>query len=188
MIDNVLMQLSQRLNEHFRNSDPRAEDWVILSNLVDHGGRVAEDTRDKIVLSLAAIHNETVVGTYKRAVPAGDGFVAVAPPLFITLQIMLLANFAEKNYPVGLRMISRVIGYFQQNPAFTHAELPDLDPAVDKLSLDLLSLSAADCNHLFGMMGIKYLPAVFYKLRLLPFAGPAMQAEIRPMRAPSTGR
>lgn len=188
MIDNVLGLLSRRLNEHFANTDPRAEDWVILANMADHAGQMFEDNRDKMVMSLVSIQHETVVSTYNRVKAVADSYAAVAPPVYIDIQIMLMANFYNKNYAVGLRMISKVISFFQQNPSFSHAELPDLDPEVDKLTMSLVNMTAGDCSHLLGMMGAKYLPVVFYKLRMLSFRGPAIQAVVQPMRGPAVGK
>jgi hypothetical protein len=38
---------------------------------------------------------------------------------------------------------------------------------VEKLTLDLNTLSFQDMNNLWGILGSKYLPSVLYKLRLI---------------------
>ena len=89
---------------------------------------------------------------------------------------MFMANFAEKSYADGLAALSRLIGFFQQNPFFNAQTAPALDPAIGKLTLDLESMSPVDVNYVMSMLGVRYLPSAFYKLRMIPFASSAMRA------------
>ena len=178
-IQTTLELIRQRLNEFFRNANPPEEDWVILSNIVDHAGQLYEPTRDKVVMFLANIQYETAISTYNRTTPIkGDQYAVVAPPLYIDLFVLFLANFFDKNYREGLDMIARTISFFQQNPWFTHDNLPGLDPAIDKLSFEMTNLDVNGVNYLMGMVGTKYLPSVFYKVRMIPFVSDAIQGEV----------
>lgn len=185
-IRNVLEVLSKYCNDYLQNLDRRPDDWVALSNLVDHQGKSNEEARDKVVMSLYNITHETVVSTYTSAQPGIGGYSIVQPPLYIDLHIICLANFIERSYADGLAAISRVISFFQQNPVYTHANAPELAPSVDKIQLEFTSLGPVDVNYVVGMLGAKYLPSVFYKVRLLPFASPAMQARTYPARGANT--
>lgn len=180
MIKRVLELMRKQLNDFFQNIDRREEPWVILSNVVDHEGRPYEDAKGKIVMFLANITHETTIGTYNATARAksGNSYVAVQPPLYINLFILFFANFYDKQYTDGLGMISRTVGFFQQNPFFTQSTLPGLDPSIDKLTMELTNLDLTEVNYLMGAMGAKYLPSVFYKLRMIPFASGAMQAEV----------
>lgn len=178
-IQTTLELIRQKLNEFFRNADPREEDWVILSNFVDHEGRPYEHARDKVVMFLANIQHETMISTYNRTVPVkGDQFAIVAPPLYINLYVLFLANFYDKNYAEGLGMISRTISFFQQNSWFNRASLPGLDPVIDKLTLEITNLNTTDLNYLIGLTGTKYLPAAYYKIRMIPFDEAAIQGQV----------
>ncbi len=180
-IANVLETIRQRLNAYFQNVSRRSDDWVILSNVFDNQGNFYGASDNKIVMLLANIAHETVISTYTPSVRTGTGtYAAVSPPLYIDLFVLFYANFSNANYLQGLRSISRTISYFQQNPAFTRDIVPDLDPAVDKILMEFTNLDMVDSNYLMGMMGVKYLPSVFYKLRMIPFVSGAMQAEIPP--------
>jgi hypothetical protein len=75
-------------------------------------------------------------------------------------------------------MISQTISFFQQNPWFTHDNVPGLDPVIDKLTFEMTNLDLVDLSYLISMTGTKYLPSVYYKVRLLPFQSGAMQAEV----------
>lgn len=179
-IRQVLELIRQRLDETLRNTVPRAEEWVVLSNLVDVEGRPYDGAKDKVVMFLANVQHETVISTYSRTVPAkdADGYVAVAPPLYIDLFVLFLANFQDRNYPEGLATISRVISFFQQNPWFTSDSLPGLPVAVGKLTFEFTNLEMTELNYLMGLCGAKYLPSAYYKVRMLPFTSDAMQAVV----------
>jgi hypothetical protein len=178
LIQTTLEQIRQKLSEFIGNAIDGDEQWVILSNIVDHENRLYDKAKNKVVMFLANIQHETTVSTYKRAVPTGDQYAVVTPPLYIDLFVLFFANFYDKNYPEGLGMISQTISFFQQNPWFTHDNVPGLDPVIDKLTFEMTNLELADLSYLISMTGTKYLPSVYYKVRLLPFQGGAMQAEV----------
>ncbi len=119
----------------------------------------------------------------------GGSFALVQPPLYIDLFILFIANFYDRNYVQGLGMISRTISFFQQNPWFTRDTLPALGPGIDKITMEFTNLDLLEVNYLMGMLGTKYLPSVYYKLRMLPFGSDAMQADVpaaRGTNAPAT--
>lgn len=176
-IRQTLEAVRQRMNEFVRAAEPRQEDWVVLSNLVDPDGKAVEATRGKLVMFLAGIQKESTVSTYNGAVPSGDGFAVVPPPLYVDLYVLLLANFYDANYADGLGMISLAISFFQQNPSFTPDTLPDLPPGVDRLSWEMTNLDPLNLSYLMGIAGVKYLPSAYYKVRLIPFQSGAIQRQ-----------
>lgn len=175
-IRNILEVIRKASNEYLQNADRRGDDWVVLSSIVDHDGSINDSARDRVVMTLYNITRENIVSTYTPAIAGGDSFAISRPPVYVNLQLMFMANFSGKNYTVGLAAISRIISFFQQNPSFNQANAPDLDPGVERLTMEMETLSSVDVNYVMGMLGTKYLPSVFYKLRLLPFASTAMQA------------
>ena len=178
----TLEQVRTRLNEFIKASHPRPGDWVILSNIVDRDGSPYEAARDKLVMLLTNVRRETSIGTYNPNVPARAGSYAVtAPPLYIDLFVFLYANFAGSTYVEGLGILSDAISFFQRNPLFTRRNLPDLNPAIDKLAFEMTNLDTMELNHLVGMLGAHYLPSVYYKVRMIPFQSGAMIAEVPPV-------
>jgi hypothetical protein len=178
-IQATLELIRQKVNEFFKNADPRDEDWVILSNIVDQEGRACEEAKNKIVMFLANIKHETVISTHQRTMPVkGNRYAIVAPPLYIDLFVLFFANFSDSNYAEGLGVISQTIAFFQRSPWFTQDSLPGLDPDIEKLTFEMVNLEMADLNYLMGMIGAKYLPSVLYKVRVLPFRSEAMQGQV----------
>jgi hypothetical protein len=178
-IRGTLELIKRRLNQFIQNADPRPEEWVTLSNLVDQNGSPYEAAKDKIVMFLANIQREITISTYNPNVATASGsYAVVAPPLYIDLFLLFYANFYDQSYPQGLGAISRTISFFQQNPWFTHDNLPGLDPAIDKLFFEMTNMEPVELNYLMGLTGSKYLPSVYYKVRMIPFQAGAMQAQV----------
>lgn len=190
-IRGTLEQIRRRLDESIRNAHPRPGEWVVLSNIVDDSGSPAEHVKDKLVMVLANMQKETVVSTYSPAAAnaRAGSYSIIAPPLYLNLFILFYANFTDLTYPEGLGVISHAISYFQQNPWFTHETLPELDPRIDKLTFEFANLDPVEANYLVGMMGARYLPCIFYKVRVIPFQADAVTAVVpaaQGMSNPST--
>ena len=162
-IRGALEAIRSRLNEFFAVADPRPGGWVILSNVCDQNGEPYAAAKDKLVMVLANLQRETSASKDNLA----------APPLYVDLFVLFYANFSDATYSEGLGVISRTLSFFQQNPVFTHETLPGLDPVIDKLTFEMINLDTAELNHLFGMLGVNYLPSVYYKVRMIPFQGGA---------------
>jgi hypothetical protein len=178
-IRGTLEQVRRRLNDFVNAAHRRPGEWVVLSNITDDSGNPSESVKDKLVMVLANIQRETAISTFNpNAAIRNDAYGVVAPPLYIDLFVFFYANFIDRAYCEGLTVISRAISFFQQNPWFTRENLPGLDPAIDKLTFELTNLDLVEVNHLLGMFGARYLPSVYYKVRMIPFQGGAMQAEV----------
>lgn len=181
LIRNALETISGLANAYLENLDRRGDAWISLTSLVDHNGTLNQGARDKIVMCVYNITRETTISTYQSTLSGGRksdpaaGLAIVSPPLFVDIHLMFMANFTEKNYSDGLAALSRLIGYFQQTPFFDPANAPTLDPTFDKLTLEFENLSPVDVNYVMSMLGTRYLPSAFYKLRMIPFASTAMQ-------------
>lgn len=181
LIRNALEVLQRQLNQYLENVDRRGDDWVTLTSLVDHNGALNQAAKDKIVMCIYNITRETTISTYQtttadRTITGNPNSLAIVnPPLYVDIHLMYMANFTEKNYADGLSAISRLIGFFQKNPVFNMTNCPSLSPEIYKLTLDLENLSPVDVNYIMSMLGTRYLPSAFYKLRMIPFVSQAMR-------------
>ncbi len=190
LLRNSLETICGLANSYLENIDRRGDDWIILTSLVDHNGTLNQAARDKVVMCVYNITRETTISTYQGTVGSAPGggppasLAVVAPPLYLDVHLMFMANFTEKNYSDGLAVLSRLIGYFQQTPVFNQENAQALVPGIDKLVLEFENLSPVDVNYVMGMLGTKYLPSAFYKLRMLSFVSAAMQARAYPVSAP----
>lgn len=180
VIEETLELIRGVLEQALKNALPRTEPWISLSNALDNDGRAYKGAENRVVMFLANITRENVISTYRPSVRSddGQGYIAVAPPLHIDLHLLFYANFQNEHYRTALKVTSWILSYFQRNPRFDHDTLPGLDPEITQLTFDLQSLDTTDLSYLMGLLGTKYLPSVFYKVRLITFDGRSVQAEI----------
>ena len=171
----TLELLRQRLNEHLQNSNRRSDDWVVLSSLVELDGTPFSGAQNRIVMSVVNILRETsTVGTAGRR-HTGDSWLVRSAPIYIDVDLSFIANFSPKAYGDGLAALSLVISFFQQNSVITQAGTPELPDQLDKLTIEFLDQSQTDLNQIMTNLGSKYLPAVFYRLRMLPYGADDIQ-------------
>jgi hypothetical protein len=171
MLQSTLGQLRARLEAALQASDPRAEECVALTNPIDLDGSVSESARNKIVMTLVGLQSEPTVGHFPPTIPAAGA--RLVPPLHLNAFVLFLANFTGSNYPTGLRMISRTIIYFHQNPLFVPDPIPGLPSGVDNVALDFVNLDLMQTNDLMAMLGLKYLPSALYRMRNLALTSDA---------------
>lgn len=162
MIYESLTCVADRLNSYFSNRFSLSEQKVIMSNLVNQDGTVAIRETDKLVMTMLNLQKENIGSTAGRS----NG-VYTNKPVNVNVFILFSAYFSENNYREGLKFISALIGFFQGNPVFTRENTPDLDSKINKLTFELENLSIQDLNHIWGMLGGKYLPSVVYRMRMI---------------------
>ncbi len=187
LIRTALEGIQAQLNRAFPGVDATGED-VVVSNLADNTGAMTPGTENRLVMCLTNIQHETAVGTYNHAKPVVDDLFSVsATPIYINLSVLFYANFSGENYAQGLSAVSRTISFFQQTPFFNSDNMPELDGVVDKLTLELISLDLEGLGHLMNLLGVKYLPSVYYKIRMLTFDNNAIGqgSAMRGRRTPS---
>lgn len=183
MLQSTLELLRDRLDASFQAADPRSDEWVALTSPVDIDGRVFEGAKNKLLMLLVGLQSDKTAASASGLIPVqGDRYALVSPPLYLNAFILLIANFSEGNYGTGLRVLSRAIAFFQENPVFTPDRLPGLAPEIEKVALDFVSLDLSQMNYLMAMLGLKYLPSAVYKLRMLPFHGNAATAVVPAVR------
>ena len=60
-----------------------------------------------------------------------------------------------------------MLTFFQSHSVFTRARYPGLDPRIEKLGVDLMSLGYEQLNQVWTFVGAKYLPSAVYRVRLV---------------------
>jgi len=91
------------------------------------------------------------------------------PPMHVNLFIMFVANFPDPNYLESLRYISLVLEYFQGNRIMDKSNTPMLSANVDKISFEYVNMDFNELNNVWSLVGLKYMPSVIFKLKLLSF-------------------
>ncbi len=168
MIQAAINHLAVQLNAYLKRTNNLTEDIVVVSSLVESDGNVAANTNNKLVLFLTNIEKDPVPQANAVRATGFDGRAPVGSrSLYLNLYVMLAANFSGSNYPEALKFISKAIAFFQMQPVFDKQSTPDLDSRIDKLVLDIENLNIQDLSNLWGLLGGKYLPSVYYRVRMV---------------------
>ncbi len=142
------------------------------------------DLQTAVVLTLVNIEEEKTLKNGAIYVQQGDSLNKRNPTLYLNLY--LLFSCADPSYQTALEQISRIISTLQGKYVFTEetAEIAFPD-GLEKVILDLFSLNFEQINHLWGIMGGKYIPSVLYKARLVEVQAskPQKVAEVREIKA-----
>src|SRR5437762_2743311 len=104
-----------RLNAALQAAEHRADDWVILSNIVGQDDVAFANARGRIAMVLVNLAQ----GGLSSVGPPGGMHPAVPSSARVEPLIALVANFEGQHYAQGLTAMSRTIGFFHQTPAFT---------------------------------------------------------------------
>ncbi len=168
MIQAALNHLANQLNAYLKRTNNLTEDIVVVSSLVESDGNVVAHTNNKLVLLLTNIERDPLPQANATRATGFDGRAVVGSrSLYLNLYVMVAANFSGNNYAESLKFISKAIAFFQMQPVFDKQSTPDLDSRIDKLVLDIENLNIQDLSNLWGLLGGKYLPSVYYRVRMV---------------------
>ncbi len=183
MIYEALTCLTEEINEYFRNKLKVSDERVILSAIVNQDGSVAIQGENKVVLTLINIEKEA----FTKSSAAGRFQGNASPPASVNLHILFAAYFSGSNYSEALRFISFVISFLQEKNVFTSSNTPRLDSDIEKLSVEMESVSSEKLNNIWATLGAKYMPSVLYKVRMLTYDGSKIR-EYRPQVMSAEGK
>lgn len=166
MLDIALEFLRDELRDYIiaRTGTPIPTE-VALTKVMDDLGKPVVPV-DGIGLTLINIEEER---SMKEQLPKytyiEDQQVKLEPELRLNLHLLITTNFQQ--YNEGLKYLSHVITFFQSHSAFNGTRYPALDPRIEKLMVDILSLNYEQLNEIWAFTGGKQLPSVVYRVRML---------------------
>ena len=179
MIQAAINHLATQLNAYLKRTNNLMEDIVVVSSLLEADGSAAAHANNKLILFLTNIEKDTVPQRASQRVAGSDGRgIASSQPLYLNLYIMLAANFSGANYAESLKFISKAISYFQIHSIFDRQSSPDMDARIDRLVLDIENLNIQDLSNMWGLFGGKYLPSVYYRVRMISLTPDNIVAQI----------
>jgi hypothetical protein len=162
---------------------------VELGNLSEGLDNSHGVTKEKFYLSVINIQEEKTLKNIPNYIRDDKKLKTVYenPPVY--LNFMILMTSTHSNYADALKVLSRVIRFFQSKNVFTQDDVaPDsitnmmpvnvLDQLdTFKLIFDLYSPSLEEVNHLWGTLGGKQYPFVLYIMRMLDLKFKSIQSE-----------
>lgn len=177
MIENALIFLRNQINSYLKLRLGITNDMAVIDNIVSQNGVL---NASELCLSLINVEEEKIHKSQSPYKIADNGTVnLVNPEIKLNLYVLFTANFGTNNYGEALRFLSHVITFFQGRQVFHRQNAPALDEQIEKLIIELVTLSFEQQNHLWGFIGAKYIPSVLYKVRLLTVADEAALREMQ---------
>ncbi|MCO7226565.1 DUF4255 domain-containing protein [Pleionea sp. CnH1-48] len=185
MINIAITHIASNLNQFLRHQYELDEDIVVVSNLTEQDGSASTDVNNKLTISLANVQKESTYTTNYPVRQSESNFKPSSPySLHLNLYFMLAANFGGNSYSEGLKLLSSAANYFQSHAVFDHQSSPELDKGIEKLVVDIENLSIHDLSSLWGVLSGKYLPSVFYRLRMICMDSSTISGRVHKLREP----
>ena len=168
-INKAIDFLTVELDKYFDSKKGIPKDYVINANisaLHDQPGGGGNSFSEKVIISLINIEEDRILKNPENIVRSPIGLTTKNPRIFLNLYVLFAAN--RSVYLEALNDLSLTIRFFQLNNFFDHLTHPGLDNVIEKLVPELVNMNFEQLNHLWAMLGGKYLPSVLYKMRLVP--------------------
>jgi hypothetical protein len=171
MIDQVLTFLNTRLDQYLRlKLDPsNSNSFIQVANIAwndsETSGSNGANSPANAFITLVNIEEDRISKSPENYVRQGSETTYRNPKIYLNLYVLFAVNLSS--YTESLKRLSFIIQFFQYQNVFTPLSSPDLPAGVEKLILDLNTLSFQDMNNLWGILGSKYLPSVMYKMRMI---------------------
>lgn len=122
-------------------------------------------------ISLINVEEEKIFKTQEPPIVrnTNGSYFKKEPDLKLNLYILISAY--NKNYEDGLKFLSKVISFFQQNNVFRqddHTSLNNSLPAnIEKLIVELYTAGFEQQNQIWASLSTGYIPSVIYKIRMI---------------------
>jgi hypothetical protein len=173
MIADVVSLLLDQINQYLQQIDSNSQSTpqpAVMGNISQLDvPEIAAELENHLVLSLVNLEEEATLKNGRNAVSGLNNSVNYQnTPLHLNLFLLWTANY--RNYATAIRRLGQIMTFFQGKNKFTLGNSPgsSLDPFLEfSLSMELLSLSLEEINHLWGVLGGKQLPFAAYRGRLI---------------------
>ena len=120
-----------------------------------------------IIISLINVEENRISRDPVHFARVGTSLLLKNPAVHLNLTLMFTALRSETAYGTALQNLQRVIQFFQSKYVFDHANTAELDPGIEKLILEMITISFEQLNQLWAVLGGKYLPSVIYRMRMI---------------------
>lgn len=173
MIFEVLKIIAGEVNQYF--SELEMEDSeVILENvaMIDSQQDIAETLKNKIILSMINLREEITLKNFPNQLREGDQVSYRNPKVNLNLFLIFCAN--RTVYKKSLNDLSKILELFQTKKVFTQSNTT-FDRDLDEMSavknfrftMELFTPTFEELNYIWGTLGGRQFPSIFYKLNLI---------------------
>jgi hypothetical protein len=139
-----------------------------ISEILSNPAAIRDDTA--VIVSLINIEENRISRDPNNYIRTGDGITLKNPAIHLYLSLLFTAirQTADRfENHLALQDLQRVIGFFQKKFVFDHSNTPNLDANIEKLILDMISLSLQQMHEIWTVLGGRYYPSVVYRMRMV---------------------
>lgn len=139
-----------------------------ISELASPAGNITGSDAD-IIISLVNIEENRVSRNPQGYLKSGTDLYLKNPAVHLYLTLLFTSAKNEAGYEKAILHVQEVVQFFQTKYVFDHLNTPSLAvyPGIDKLILDMVTLSLEQLNNLWSVLGGKYQPSVLYRMRMV---------------------
>ena len=139
MIYNALHCVVTQLNTFLKQRFRQTEDKAILGSILNEEGTVPEGNRNKVIMSVVNLEQETARQFQTPYQRTGDtGLKRLNEPYDFNLDVLVTSLFTD--YNEALKFLSESIYFFQAHNVFTHKNTPKLSPSIERLTFQVVKL------------------------------------------------
>lgn len=120
-----------------------------------------------LFMSLINVEENRLSRDPHNYVRTGTDLLLKNPAMHLHLTVLFTSIRPEGGYGLALQDLQQIIGFFQAKNVFDHSNTAGLDPGIEKLIVEMMSLNLEQLQQLWSMLGGKYHPSVAYKLRMI---------------------
>jgi hypothetical protein len=167
MINDILVLLRDKLNDYCRLKTGTLEDKVFFPDGTNLDP--AQFPVNAVVLILVNYEEEKQIRNANRfeGVIRDNVKTGSSPAIYLNLMVLFVIRFS--NYEQTMKFLSLIISFFQTNNLFDQYSAPDLPPNIDKIKLELQTMSFGERSELWNSLKAPYQPSVLYKVSTLAF-------------------
>lgn len=167
MIDQAMTFLRDQLNQYLKLKANILEDKVGF--IKGDNSEAVNFENDSITLMLVNLEEERILRPADRyEVTISNGLkIGGSPEIRLNLFVLFVARFND--YTQSMKLLSLVIQFFQSHFVFDHENAPDLSQDIEKLIVELNTLSFNEQNEIWNALRRTYLPSALYKIRMIVF-------------------
>lgn len=172
MIDDVLRLLRDQLNTALHDAagtaSGGAEDLVVLPDGEKLGDAVSFrlGAVSLLLLNLQEEHVLRAADPFVQRAPDGT-HLRVPPEIRLNLFVLCVAHFSA--YTDSWKQLAQIVTFFQRHRVLNPANTPNLNPEIAQLVVELVTLSFAEQNEIWGSLRTVARPSLLYRIRLLIF-------------------
>lgn len=164
VLDKAITFLQKHLNNQLKGE--AIQDRVVLAKLQRDYVELAPEA---VTVILVGLEPDAIsrAANPRRATVSASSAGPVYPEIRLNLHLLFAAR--SESYETALRHVSAIIRYFQHMPVLTQHNAPDMDPAIDKLVMELQELSYKQQNDIWSMLKVAAVPSALYRVRMVVF-------------------